>query len=242
MRKAMILVSTLVLAACNMVAEAQGGSDRASGPVTQRSYDLTGFDEVALAGSQDVIVAVGGAHAVRAEGPAEVLDRLDIRVEGDTLRVGMKKGNWSWSSDRPRTRIFVTLPALRAAAVAGSGDMQVDRVAGNSFSASVAGSGDLQIAELKVGEAQFSVAGSGDIRAVGTAERSNVSVAGSGDVDTSGLQVRTTSASVVGSGDVRVHASDTANVSIVGSGDVWVAGSARCTINKRGSGEVHCTG
>lgn len=239
MRRAMILVSTLVLAACNMVAEAQ---DRPAGPVTQRSFDLRGFDEVALAGSQDAIVTVGGAHAVRAEGPAEVLDRLDLRVEGGTLRIGMQKGNWNWIGNQPRTRIFVTLPALRAAAVAGSGDMQVDRVAGDSFSAKVAGSGDLRIAELKVGEVQFSVAGSGDIRAVGSAERSSVLVAGSGDVDTGGLTVRSTRASVVGSGDIRVNASDTANVSIVGSGDVFVAGSARCTISKRGSGEVHCIG
>lgn len=244
MRAAMILVSALVLAACNMVAEAQDGPPRPAGPMVQRSYDLTGFDRVSLAGAHDVVVRVGGGYSVRAEGPAEVLDKLDIRVEDRTLKVGVKPGNWTfnWSGDQPRTQVFVTLPSIRAASIAGSGDMKVDRVIGNLFNASVAGSGDLDIAELKVGDAQFSVAGSGDIRAVGTAERSAVSIAGAGDVDLAGVRSRTTSASVVGSGDVRVNASETASVSITGSGDVYVAGSARCTVNKRGSGEVHCVG
>jgi hypothetical protein len=233
----------LVLAACNFAAEAQGG-ERQAGPVTQRSWDLRDFDEVSLAGSHDVIVRVGGGHSVSAQGPAEVLERLDIRVEDGTLKVGTKKGNWSfgWSGDRPRTQVFVTLPSLRGAAVAGSGDMKVDRVIGNRFNASVAGSGDLDIAELKVGEAQFSVAGSGDIKATGTAERSSASVAGSGDIDIGRVLARTVNAAVVGSGDVRVQASETADVSITGSGDVYVAGKARCTVSKRGSGEVHCTG
>lgn len=244
MRKAMILVSTLVLAACNMMASAQEGSGEPAGPATQRSYDLNGFDGVSLAGSHNVIVTVGGAHSVRAEGPSEVLDRLDIRVENGTLKVGTKKGNWStgWSNDRARTQIFVSLPAIRAAAIAGSGNMKVDQVAGEKFKASIAGSGDLDIAQLKVGEADFSVAGSGNVRATGTAERSNVSIAGSGDVDIGNVQARSASASVVGSGDVRVNASETADVSITGSGDVYVAGSARCRVSKRGSGDVHCTG
>jgi hypothetical protein len=239
-----ILVSSLALAACNMAAVAQGGGEGEAGPMTQRSWDLRDFDGVALAGSQDVIVRVGGGHSVRAEGPAEILERLDIRVEERTLKVGMKKGDWSfgWSGNRPRTQIFVTLPSIRAASVAGSGDMKVDRVIGNRFNASVAGSGDLDIAELKVGEARFSVAGSGDIKAIGTAERSSASVAGSGDIDLGRVEARTVSAAVVGSGDVRVRATDAADVSITGSGDVYVAGNARCTVSKRGSGEVHCTG
>jgi hypothetical protein len=243
MKRAIALVSMLVLTACNFAAEAQEGEGPA-GPVTQRSWDLRDFDRVALAGSQDVIVRVGGGHSVRAEGPSDVLDKLDIKVEDGTLKVGMKKGSWSfgWGGDRPRTQIFVTLPSIRAAAIAGSGDMKVDRVIGNLFDASVAGSGDLDIAELKVCEAQFSIAGSGDIRAVGTAERSSASVAGSGDLDIGKVQARRTSASVVGSGDIRVHAAETADVSITGSGDVYVAGPARCSVSKRGSGELHCTG
>jgi hypothetical protein len=244
MRLAAILTSTLVLAACNMGANAQEGEPSGGGEMTQRSYQLSGFDAVGSAGSQDVIVAVGGQHSVRAEGNSEVLDRLEIRVEDGTLKIGHKRGSdWSgiFKGDRGRTRIFVTMPAIRSAAVAGSGDMKVDRVQGEKFAASIAGSGDIEIGQMQVRDAKFEIAGSGNIKAAGTAEKSTTSIAGSGDIDVGGVQVRTASVSVAGSGDVRIHASETADISIVGSGDVEVGGSARCNVNKRGSGEVRCT-
>ena len=238
-----ILLSNLALVACNMSADAQEADrgDRGGGPVTQRSFDLAGFDAVGLAGSPNVLVTVGGAHSVRAEGDAETLDRLELRVEDGTLKIGTKKGSWSvgWTN-RARTIIHVTVPALRGVSVAGSGDIRVDRVQGEAFEASVAGSGDIELAQLQVGSANFSVAGSGNIKARGTAQQASASVAGSGDIDAGALQSRTATASVMGSGDVRLAATETANISIMGSGDVYVSGPARCSINKRGSGEVHC--
>jgi hypothetical protein len=97
----------------------------------------------------------------------------------------MKKGmnSFSWGNRTPKTTIFVSLPAIRSAAIAGSGDMKVDRVEGNSFAGSIAGSGDLQVAALRTGEAEFSIAGSGNISAAGNAKNTDVSVAGSGNVD-----------------------------------------------------------
>jgi hypothetical protein len=62
MMRTLILISSLALAACNMAADAQqpaGGGERG-----QRSYNLTGFDKVALAGPHDVVVTVGPAHSV----------------------------------------------------------------------------------------------------------------------------------------------------------------------------------
>lgn len=243
MRSAAILVSTLALVACNIGAKAQEGElSKGGGQMTQRTYELSGFDGVGLSGSQDVIVTVGGQHSVRAEGDAEMLDRLEIRVEDSTLKIGSKKGNdwFGWKNDRSKARILVTMPAIRSAALAGSGDIRIDRVLGEAFNASIAGSGDMEVAQMQVGEAKFSVAGSGNIRANGTAQSASTSVAGSGDVDIGGVQTRTASVSIAGSGDVRIHASETANISILGSGDVEVGGSARCTVSKRGSGGVRC--
>lgn len=242
MRKAALFISTVALAACNMGANAQEESGEGGGQMIQRTYQLSGFDAVGSAGAQDVIVTVGGQHAVRAEGDSRVLDRLDIRVEDGTLKIGAKKGNWSelLKRDHGKTRIFVTMPAIRSAAVAGSGDMKVDRAQGERFAASIAGSGDIEVGQVQVRDAKFSVAGSGNIKAAGTAEKATSSIAGSGDIDLGGLQTRTASVSVAGSGDVRIHASDTADISIVGSGDVEVGGSARCTVSKRGSGDVRC--
>jgi hypothetical protein len=238
MRSIIIFASTLALAACNMAADAQeGGGER-----TARNFQVDDFEGVALAGSQNVVVAVGGPTTVRAEGDAETIDRLDIRVEDGRLRVGMKRQDWSmgWTRERSPVTIYVTTPRLVSAAVAGSGDMRIDRVEGERFTASIAGSGDMGIDALRVGHADFSVAGSGDIRAAGSASRMKASIAGSGDIRIEGLRTREAEVSVVGSGDVSAFASETADVSIMGSGNVTMAGGARCSVSKRGSGDLRC--
>ena len=90
MRSALILASVLILGACNMAADAQGSSG-GGGPRVQRSFNLAGFDAVSLAGPHDVVVTVGPQFSVRAEGDAETLDRLDLRVEGGNLKIGTKR-------------------------------------------------------------------------------------------------------------------------------------------------------
>jgi hypothetical protein len=146
------------MGACNMAADAQGTEGGERG---QRSFNLAGFDAVSLAGPHDVVVTVGSGHSVRAEGDRTALDRLEIEVDGGNLKIGTKKGNWpmDWSKGRAKTTIYVSLPAIRAAAIAGSGDMRVDRVRADRFAGSIAGSGDLQIASMQVTDAKFSVAG-----------------------------------------------------------------------------------
>lgn len=236
MRAAMILTSVLALAACNFTASAN--DDR--GPRTQRGFEVGAFDRVALGGSHDVVVTVGGVPSVRAEGSAKALERLEIKVENGVLGIGTKEGNWVSFGNNGGITVYVTTPSLAGASIGGSGDMRIDKVEGGSFAASIGGSGDMRIAALKVAEASFSVAGSGGVTASGAADKATISVAGSGDIDASGLETKNSTVSVVGSGEVRARAMETASVSMMGSGDVSMEGSARCTVNKRGSGDVRC--
>jgi hypothetical protein len=245
MRAALILIPALAMAACGFGADAQEGKpSRGDTRMAQRTYEVGTFDSVSLGGHHNVIMSVGPAPSVRAEGPTAELDRLDIKVEDGDLHIRTKKDRDWFGSRRRRgpVTVYVTTPALSAASIGGSGDMRIDQVEGASFAASIEGSGDMQIGSLQVGEADFSVAGSGGIRAAGSAEQTSVSIAGSGDVALDGLETRHASVSIVGSGDVGVRAMETADVSIMGSGDVNIGGSARCSVSKMGSGDVRCGG
>ncbi|HEY5711139.1 MAG TPA: head GIN domain-containing protein [Allosphingosinicella sp.] len=245
MRNVALLSSAIVLCACHANGHAEGHADaRDSGPSESRNFQVAAFDRIALAGSPDVIVTVGGAPSVRAEGSTASLDRLEIVSEGGQLRIGMRSGtSWSWFSSSHRgITVHVTVPSLVATSTAGSGDIRIDRVAGPRFAGSISGSGDLQIAALQSPETTFSVTGSGGITAAGTSQHTNASVTGSGDIDLSGLEATDATLAVVGSGDVSVRATGTAAIDIRGSGDVTVTGPARCTVSKSGSGEAHCNG
>jgi hypothetical protein len=237
--RSLILVPLLVLAACGSASDAQPGKGTAHSASGERSYDLAGFHAISLEGRHNVLVKVGEAHSVRAEGPAEVLDTIEIEVERGTLRIREKRRTWSNPNRAPAT-IFVTAPAIDAASIGGSGDISIDEVRGKRFSGSIGGSGDITVARMAVGEARLSVAGSGNLRAAGSTDELRLSVAGSGDVDTARLASRTVHVSVAGSGDAKVRASDQAFVSLVGSGDVTIEGTAKCSVSKLGSGSVRC--
>ncbi len=223
-----------------MAAAAAAVLGAAQAQAAERSFTVTGFEAIEVAGPFDVVVNVGKAPSVRAVGEAKDLDRLKIEVEGRALEIGSKERRWTdWSRTQP-IKIFVTVPALKGVSLAGSGDVQVDRVRAESFTASLAGSGDLTIAALAATAAKFSIAGSGDLTASGSCRTASASIAGSGDIDIGGLRCQSLTASIAGSGGVNAHATQTAKVSVMGSGDVTVAGGAKCDVSKMGSGSVRC--
>lgn len=203
----------------------------------QRRFPATGFDRVAVAGSDNVTIRQG-QFAVVADGPTAELDRLDIRVENGTLKIGRKKGDWRWNGKD--LAIAVTLPALHGLAVAGSADVSADRGSGNAFSLSVTGSGNATLAALDTASATVSVTGSGDAAAAGRCGTLALKVAGSGNARLSGLRCTNASISVLGSGDASANVSGQASVSVAGSGDVVVTGGGRCTSKTAGSGTVRC--
>jgi hypothetical protein len=230
-----ILIPVLLLGACS-VGEA-GESRRGT-----KDFAVGAFDRISLTGSPDVIVAVGGAPSVRAEGDSKLLERLEIRVEDGVLRIGYKKGNWSlgWRKDHGPVTVHVSAPAIRGAEVAGSGDIKIDKVVADDFAGDIAGSGEIQLASLRARNASFSIAGSGGVTASGTSETAEFEIAGSGDVRAGGLQVRSAKVSIAGSGNVETRATQSADVDIMGSGDVVVSGGAKCNVSKTGSGNVRC--
>jgi hypothetical protein len=237
MRAALALVPMMILGACN---HAEGGTHDGDHRKISQNFPVGAFTKVALGGSADVVVTVGGPPSVRAEGDAERIGRMDIRVEGDALKIGSKRHGWNWGDKGGRVIVYVTVPSLAAAEIGGSGDMKIDKVQGGSFAAAIGGSGDMTIASLQTNEANVSLAGSGSVTAGGKAQHATLSIAGSGDIDLGNLEVRTANVSVVGSGDAAIKAMESATVSIMGSGDVTVSGGGKCQVNKMGSGNVNC--
>jgi hypothetical protein len=215
-----------------------------AGPATTRNYQVGAFDRLAVAGPYDVTVSTGSAPSVRASGSERAIERMVVEVKGGTLRIHSKKRsgiNFGWSKSHP-VKLTVTVPALAGAEIAGSGDISVDKVAGDSFDAGVAGSGNLRLGQINVKRLKAGIAGSGEINAGrGRAAAASYEIAGSGDIDGGAVVAETASVSIAGSGNVAAHATGTASVEIAGSGDVRVTGGAKCSVSKAGSGNVQCS-
>ncbi len=231
---------TALASGCNFNREAEA---RDAGPAVDRNYQIGAFDRIAVSGPYEVTVKTGGQPGAVAHGGEAILGETDIVVTDGELRIMPKKRNgirWNWGQSG-KVRVEVSAAALRKASIAGSGGLQIDRVAGSDFEGEVAGSGNLGIGQLDAGKVDFSVKGSGEVRASGKAQSLDLSIAGSGDVDVSSLNVVTADISIAGSGNVRARATGTAAVSIMGSGDVEITGGAKCDVSKQGSGDVRCS-
>jgi hypothetical protein len=220
--------------------------DRGPGIAGQRQgdelvYQARDFDTVSLAGGARVLVHTGPGFAIRAEGPAEAFDNFRVALKGRTLEVGRRYDGRDNPLER-RIVVHVTLPALAAASIGGSGSIDADRIGGPRFSGSVGGSGSLRIARIDTQTAEFSVGGSGDIAAAGAVGALKASVGGSGSIAAPNLRATRADVSIGGSGSVRAAVSGDASVSIAGSGTVDLGPQAHCRVSKVGSGKVRCGG
>ena len=237
----LMILAALPLVACGSVSA--GGRDgeavAPTGAGAARSFAVSDFTGVKLAGADDVDVTVGGAFSVRADGPAEELDKLDIRKDGSTLKIGRKRNMAGWSKGKGVT-IHVTMPAIQAASLAGSGNLTVDRVQAQDFDGNLSGSGDLKLGRVSATTASFNIAGSGAIGASGEVGALKIAIAGSGNVEAPALKASEAEVSIAGSGSVAAEVNGPASISIMGSGDVTLGGKPQCETSKMGSGDVRC--
>lgn len=240
------MMKPMVIAIAGTAAAAAAGCSEArsqeAAPRIERNYQVGNFERLELAGSYDVTVRTGAAPSVHARGSERMIERLVVEVHGNTLRIHPEKRSkmgFNWGSGGKVT-LTVTVPRLSAAELAGSGDIRVDRVTGDSFEGGVAGSGNLSIGEVQVGRLKMGISGSGSMQARGRASEAQYEIAGSGGIDAGQVDAETAAVSIAGSGDVSAHATRSARVDIAGSGDVEIKGGAKCTVSKAGSGQVRC--
>ncbi len=221
--------------------------------------------ELVLGSSDAHVSGVAGLKRIEVRGKAcaseeEWLKDLTVEQErvGDSVRVATKKNhdthvNW-FGSSYAYIDLEVRLPAgLPLAVDAGSGDAIVADVAALDFSS---GSGDLQVdrvagpVSIKVGSGDATVedvgsvdierVGSGDIRARKVRGGIKVGHVGSGDIKFAdvhdGVQIES-----VGSGDVIVdRTGGDVVVGSIGSGDVTVDGiGGNFVVHSAGSGDLH---
>ncbi|SFP86936.1 head GIN domain-containing protein [Sphingomonas rubra] len=238
---AALVTVALPVAACSMSwSDDDDGQESAatSGDGGTRRYAIRDFDAIALAGSGDVNVRVGGDWSVTATGTPAALDKLAITRDGDTLKLGRKRGiQWTGTD---KVRFAVTMPRITGASIGGAGSIVVDRVAGGDFEGNIGGSGKLDIRGLQVNKTEFSIGGSGNVLAAGRTRSLEINIGGSGDVRAQSLSSETADITIAGAGNVDATASAHADITILGSGNVNVGGGAKCSTTKMGAGRVRC--
>lgn len=214
-----------------------------------RSFTLANFTTVKVEGDMIVRIETDRAPAVKAEGDRRLLDRLDLRVDGNILSVRMDSAN------APRERRDGTDAAMRPVTISiaakdvhdvsliGSGSLSIDRLTGRTVRASLYGSGSMDVGGMKAEDAQlnFNALG-GQLRARGQTQDLRAIARGKGVFDASVLTAQTLS--VIGEGpvDSLFTAADSARIIVRDHADVRVTGKAICTIKSNRDSNIACEG
>lgn len=208
--------------------------------LTEDKRSLSGFDGVVLKGPIDSVIHVGKSFSVTVEAPDDMIDRVLTEVQGGSLVVKLKKGDYSWK-DYNKIKVYVSLPKMEAYMSAGSGDSAIKgKIDGSKFSVMLKGSGDIDVETSTAKKLSLDIKGSGDIKiGGGRCDMISATIKGSGDITTNAVKCGDGDFNIMGSGDIRSYANKAASVTIRGSGDVTLYGSPD-TLKSRtyGSGEV----
>lgn len=200
--------------------------------------DTGRFEALTATGLDDVRLVSGDRWRIRATGDARALSQLRFMVEDGALIVGRT------SEPRERfgkTQIEITAPSLRAVTAAGSGAVDVERIAGPRAAATVAGSGTTTIRRVEAERLSATVAGAGGLDLAGRSERADVTIAGSGRLAGAEFTAASANVTVAGSGGARFRSPGQVRATIMGSGTVTVAGTTDCSQTRMGSGRLVCS-
>jgi phage gp45-like len=187
-----------------------------SGVAATQTRELQRFSSVELAGSDNVVVHVGGKQSVVVHADDNLLRHVTTQVQAGNLMIGNTSGSFTTKSPMS---VEVSVPSLEALTLTGSGVISTTGIKTSSLTVRLSGSGVL--------------------RASGSATRLDVNLGGSGDAQLEQLTARDVHAVVSGSGRILVTATRSLDASVPGSGAIVYSGNpAHVTTNITGNGVV----
>jgi hypothetical protein len=181
---------------------------------TSRDLDWDGSDHVTLAVGGHASWTPGSSNKVHVSGAPQVLAHIQIR-DGNIM---MDCNGWH----RDTGNLTIVLP-------------------GRTFQKfAIAGHGDLALQKLDQPVVKVSIAGSGTIKADGKVEQAEVHIDGSGTIDTGKVASQVSTVHINGSGDTDIAPSEEADIHINGSGDVNLhTDPKQLETHINGSGRIH---
>lgn len=200
-----IMAAAVMLASCNFnmngIMVGNGKKVICKGPVTEKTFDLNGFDAIVVNGSSDMELTQGDAFSVLVRANEDVFQYLDYKVsDGKLILETVDKVNIR----AEEFNIYITLPCLKLLEVNGAADVDLKNgyKSGEDLEVKVNGAGDFEFNGITVPELIFKLNGAGDIEAENLdVQNLDVTINGAGDIDLSGKALKA-SFSVNGAGDI----------------------------------------
>lgn len=155
-----------------------------SGQRATQAYDLAGFDGVEVSGQWHVTIERGDSWRVAVEAPVELVENLDVEIEGGRLSLDYE-GGWCAGCFRDDRAIeaTVTMPALESLDFSGTSSASFSGFEGSALSIDVSGGVDLRGTASRFDTLALDMSGAGNIDLAGApVTNADVDVSGAGNI------------------------------------------------------------
>ena len=196
----------------------------AEGESVTRAFDsLPEFRAVEFSVPADISYSAGEC-ALNITTAQNVLDKLDVRVDGDVLVVELKPGVARLKNVKTFD-VVLSSPELRSVGIDGAASFKAGTgvLSSEDFYIEVNGAGDISLASLRAADVGIEINGAGNVTVAGVdctdidieingassctvsgkAESAAAEINGAGDIDLSGLDTRELDSSVNGIGSIK---------------------------------------
>ena len=192
----------------------------ASGNPVTLTEDYAGFTKVDVGSAFRVEINQSSEYGVEITIDENLRDYLDVRVEGDTLRIGLRPG-LTFTSGPDQLNATIAMPALEALTLSGAARANVKGFESNeAFRAELSGASKLQ-GDLSAGDVQLEASGASNAGLQGEGDALKLEVSGASSVDLRQFMVN--------DADVRLSGASQAQVNMNGTLDADLSGASKLT-------------
>ncbi len=232
-----ILLATLVILIILPVGCIRVNIGDDSGSAVTKTYDFTGFTAIEAGHAFKVDVTRSDSYSVTITINENIADRLNVSIDGDTLKIDLKGTFFNFHSS---PRATITMPDLRSLDLSGAADGKVKGFSSaNDFDLHLSGASSLDI-DMEAGDFEAELSGasrlSGYFKAASSSIEqsgaSHITLTGSGGdtrLDFSGASTGNLEYYTVGNADVELSGASQADIEINGKLNADLSGASRLT-------------
>ena len=226
---------------------------KGNGNIITSERNVSSFEKIRSGGSADVCFHVSQEYRIIVTTDSNLIDVVTTEVSDNTLRIGTKNGNYSFT----KILVDVYCPVLIGVSISGSGSFDSnEKIVASVFESNVSGSGNINgTIECGIFSANISgsgkintniicnslsayISGSGDITIDGVGIDSNIRISGSGNFNGIEFRSNNVTARVSGSGNMNIWALENIEATVSGSGTIKYRGTPIINFNGSGSGKI----
>jgi hypothetical protein len=184
--------------------------------------DLSGFSKIDAGGAFRVDVTRSDSYSVVINVDEKVVPYLDVRVEGDTLRIHLKSGLVGASGP---LEAKVSMPVLRGLDLSGATRTSITGFkSAENLDANVSGASQLT-GDIEAGNVRLDISGASRVTLQGKGQAMNLEASGASQANLGAFQVGNADVQLSGASKATINATGKLNVDASGASQVRYAGS-----------------